>query len=246
VAGSVPSPNAAQTASFAGSQAEANSLATEVKAGYGAAAGASVGAGFKGPLGVQFAALPNGISASLSCSLLGSGGTGTITYDIPNTTLGAGYTVTYSYNACSYSGNTFNGGFSIVYDRYVSATDFSYTATYTNFTVSGNGFTNQAINGKTNCSFSGGTANCYYNDGARGWSSTFVYSGGIANGAYGVNYGNGTAQVSYVNFSATGGTATVTGANGSKAVITRTSATGFTVVITPSNGAAPLTYSVTV
>jgi hypothetical protein len=220
-------------------------LATEVKAGYGAAAGAAAGAGFKGPLGVELAALPTGISASLSCSLLGSGGTGTITYDIPNTTLGAGYTVTYVYNACSYGGNTFNGGFSIVYDRYVSSTDFSYTATYTNFTVSGNGFSNQAISGKTSCSYSGGTASCYYSDGARGWSSTFVYSGGVANGSYAVNYGNGTAQVNYVNFSATGGTATVTGANGSKAVITRTSATGFTVVITPSNGAAPLTYSVT-
>ncbi len=220
-------------------------MASEVKAGYAAAGSAAAGSGVKGPFGVQLAALPSGVSASLSCSLLGSGGSGSISYEVPSTAIASGYTVSYTYNACSYAGYTFNGTVTLTYDRYTSPTDFAYTVKYSNFSVSGNGLSSTNVSGTTSCNLSGGTASCYYNDGTRGWSSTMTYSNGAVNGSYAVNYGNGSVQVSYVNFGATGGTATVTGSNGSKAVITRTSATAFTVAITPSTGAATSTYTVT-
>lgn len=133
-----------------------------------------------------------------------------------------------------------------MYDRYVSPTDFTYTAEYVNFTVAGNGVASQTISGKQTCSLSAGSASCYYNDGSRGWSSTMTYSSGVVNGSYAVNYGNGSVQVTYANFSATSGTATMTGSNGSKAVITRTSATSFTVSITTATGGSPTSYTVTV
>jgi hypothetical protein len=221
-------------------------LAAEVKAGYASAGSAAAGAGFKSPLGVELAALPQGIVATISCSTFGSGGSGSITYDISGTAVAAGTSISYTYNACSYSGYTFNGSVSLVYDRYVGPTDFAYTVTYTNFTVAGVGVGSQSVSGKSSCSFSGGTASCYYNDGSRGWSSTMSYSStGVVNGSYAVNYGNGSVQVTYANFGATGGTATITGANGSKAVVTRNSATSFTVTITPSGGGASSSYTVT-
>lgn len=151
----------------------------------------------------------------------------------------------FTYNACSYSGYTFNGTFKLVYDRYVSPTDFTYTAEYLNFTVAGNGASSQTISGKQTCSLSAGSASCYYNDGSRGWSSTMTYSGGVVNGSYAVNYGNGSVQVTYANFGATSGTATMTGSNGSKAVITRISATSFTVSITTATGGTATSYTVT-
>jgi hypothetical protein len=192
-------------------------------------------------------ALPQGVSATLSCSLLASGGTGTITYDISGTAVTAGTSVSFTYNACSYSGYTFNGSVSIVYDRYTSPTDMSFTISYTNFTASGPGVPSQSISGRSSCNVAAGVSSCYYNDGTRGWSSTMSYSAsGTVNGSYAVNYGNGSVQVTYVNFGATGGTATITGANGSKAVITRNSATSFTVTITPSGGGASTSYTVTI
>lgn len=231
---------------MASTQTEASSIAAEVKAGYTAAGSAAAGSGVKGPFGVELAPLPTGVSATLSCSLLGSGGTGTISYEVPSTTaIASGYTVSYTYNACSYGGYTFNGAVTLTYDRYVSPTDFAYTVSYSNFSVSGNGLANTTVSGKTSCNLTGGTASCYYNDGTRGWSSTMTYSNGTVNGTYAVNYGNGSVQVSYANFGATGGTATVTGSNGSKAVVTRTSATAFTVTITTSTGATAATYTVT-
>lgn len=245
-AGPVPSPTGTPTASLASTQTEASSLAAEVKAGYASAGSASAGAGFKTPFGVETLALPQGVAATLSCSLLASGGTGSITYDISGTAVTAGTSVSFTYNACSYSGYTFNGSVSIVYDRYVSPTDLSFTISYTNFTASGPGVPSQSISGRSSCNVAAGVSSCYYNDGTRGWSSTMSYSAsGTVNGTYAVNYGNGSVQVTYVNFGATGGTATITGANGSKAVITRNSATSFTVTITPSGGGASSSYTVT-
>jgi hypothetical protein len=245
-AGPVPSPSGTPTASLASTQTEASSLAAEVKAGYANAASASAGAGFKTPFGVETAALPQGVSATISCSLFASGGSGSITYDISGTAITTGTAISYTYNACSYSGYTFNGAVNIVYDRYVSPSDFAFTISYTNFTASGPGVASQSVSGKSSCSVAAGVSSCYYNDGTRGWSSTMSYSAsGTVNGSYAVNYGNGSVQVTYANFGATGGTATITGANGSKAVVTRNSATSFTVTITPSGGGASSSYTVT-
>lgn len=241
----MPSPTSTPTATFASNQTEAASLASEAKSGYAAASSASAGAGVKGPFGVEMAALPSGVAASVSCSLLGSGGSGSISYDIPTTALSAGYTIAYTYNACSYAGYTFNGAVTLTYDRYVSPTDFAYTATYSNFTVTGNGLSGERVSGKTSCSYTAGAVSCYYNDGTRGWSSSLTYSNNTANGSYAVNYGNGAVQVSFSSFGATGGSATITGANGSRAVITRTSATTFTVSITTATGGTATSYTVT-
>jgi hypothetical protein len=240
----VPSPTSTPTAALSSSQTEATNLAAEAKAGLAAAANASAGNGVKTPFGVQTAALPSGVTATLQCSLLGAGGTGSITYDAP-TALATGSTFVITYNACGFAGYAYNGTVNMVFDRYASPTDFAYTVSYQNFTVSGNGLSNQTVSGKASCSYTNGAASCYYNDGTRGWSSTMTYTNGTVNGSYAVNYGSGAVTVSYSNFGATGGTATITGANGSKAVITRNSATSFTVSITTATGAASTAYTVT-
>lgn len=245
VTGTVPSPTSTATATLASTQTEAAALVTEAKAGLSAAASASVGAGFRGPLGVEASALPSGITQVLQCSTLGTGGSGSIDYDVPATQPAAGYTMTFTYKACAFDGYTFNGVFKMVYDRYVSPTDFGYTFDYQNFTVSGLGVTDQSFSGKTSCNIAAGNTSCYYNDGTRGWSSSMKYSAGTVNGSYAVNYGNGSVQVTYTNFGAFGGTATVTGANGSKAVITRNSASSFTVSITTATGVTASVYTVT-
>ncbi|MEJ2793930.1 hypothetical protein WAE56_10960 [Iodobacter sp. LRB] len=237
--GTVPAPNAAATTVLDSSQSEANKLSTEATDGLSAAQSAAAGTGVKGPLGVEIGSLPTGISSSISCSLFGSGGSGSISYDIPTTGIAAGTVLTYTYNQCNINGlATYNGTFSLTYNRYVSPSDFSYTSKYTNFTVNGNGFTNQAINGSSTCDFSKGAMSCYYSDGTRGWSSNLTYSNGTVNGSYAVNYGTGTIQVKYTNFNATSGSCEITGANGSKALITRTSAKQFTVSITGANGSS--------
>jgi hypothetical protein len=237
--GTVPAPNAAATTVLETSQTEANKLSTEATDGLNSAQAAAAGTGVKGPLGVEIGSLPTGISSSISCSIFGAGGSGSISYDIPTTGIAAGSVLTYTYNQCNINGlATYNGTFSLTYNRYVSPSDFAYTSKYTNFTVNGNGFNNQAINGSSTCDFSKGAMSCYYSDGSRGWSSNLTYSNGTANGSYAVNYGTGTIQVKYTNFSATSGSCEITGANGSKALITRTSAKQFTVSITGTNGSS--------
>jgi hypothetical protein len=218
-------------------------LAAEVKSAYAAASGAAAGSG-KTPFGIEALTLPNGVAQTISCSSLASGGTGSVSVDTPAIGIVSGYTITITYNACSFSGYTYNGTATITYDSYVSATNYTSTLAYKNFSVSGPGVPVETVNGKVTCTINGSSTSCYYNDGSRGWSSTMTYANGTANGSYAANYGNGSVQVTFNNFNATGGTATVTGANGSKAVITRTSATSFTVVITPSTGAASTTYTV--
>ncbi|MEY2952444.1 MAG: hypothetical protein RLZZ401_531 [Pseudomonadota bacterium] len=244
-AGSVPSPSGTPTTALVSTQAEATGLATEAKSGLAAAAGGSAGAGVKTPFGIETSALPTAVATTIQCSQLAAGGTGNVTVDVPSTAPAAGYTITLAYNACSFSGYSYNGTAAIVYDSYVSPTNYAASINYQNFSVSGNGLTSQAVNGKVSCTYSGTASSCYYNDGTRGWSSTMSYANGTANGSYAVNYGAGSIQVVSSNFGATGGTATITGANGSKAVITRNSATSFTVSITSSAGGAATAYTVT-
>jgi hypothetical protein len=229
-----PSPSAAATAEITNSQSTADTLKNEALNGYAAAKNASVGAGFQGPLGVESGALPSGVTGSISCSVYG--GTGSVSYDFPSTAIGAGTEIVYSYNACSFSGYTYNGVFRLKYTRYTSATDFAFTSTYENFTLTGNGLTNQSFSGSQSYDYRNGVVSSYYSDGTRGWSSTMTYTNNTANGSYSVGYGSGTVTVKYTNFGATSGTAEITGANGSKVLITRTSATGFTLKLTDKNG----------
>jgi hypothetical protein len=229
-----PSPNAVATTEITNSQATADSLKTEALNGYVAAKNAAAGATFKGPLGVEAGALPSGVTGTISCATLG--GSGSITYDFPSTAIGAGTEIAYSYNACSFSGYTYNGVFRIKYTRYTSATDFAFTSTYENFTFTGNGLSNQSFSGSQSYDYRNGVVSSYYSDGTRGWSSTMTYTNNTANGSYSVGYGSGTVTVKYTNFGATSGTAEITGANGTKVLITRTSATGFTLKLTDKNG----------
>jgi hypothetical protein len=240
--GPVPSPTSTPTAALQNSQAGAETAVTEVNAGYASAQNGATGAGFKGPLGVESGALPTGISASIPCSSFG--GTGSIEYDIGNFTGGitAGTTLVYTYKNCSFSGYTYNGTFKIVYDTFVSDRDFSYTASYQNFTITGNGLSNYAFSGSQSCRYANSSISCYYSDGSRGWSSNFTYSGGSANGSYSANYSGGSVSVTYTNYSATSGTARVTGANGAYYEVRRCSATAYTV--TYSGGGATGTYKV--
>jgi hypothetical protein len=230
-----PSPNAAATTEITNSQSTADTLKAEALNGYAAAKNAAAGAGFKGPLGIEAGALPNGVSASIPCSSFG--GTGSISYDFPSTTIGAGTEIVYSYNACSFSGYTYNGVFRIKYTRFNSANDFAFTSTYENFTITGNGLSNQSYSGSQSYDYVNGVVNAYYSDGTRGWSSNMTYANNTANGSYSVGYGSGTVTVKYTNFGATSGTAEITGSNGTKVLITRTSATGFTLKLTDKNGA---------
>jgi hypothetical protein len=209
----------------------------EALAGYANGAAAAGGSTFQGPGGILSSRLPTGIAQTISCSQLAAGGTGTITFDFPLVASLQGQTISYTYNNCSYSGYTFNGTFALTYDRYTSPTDFTYTATWTNFTVSGGGVATQSYSGKQTCTLAGGAAvSCFYSDTTgRSWSGTVSYTGGILNGTYTANYGSGVVTIKYTNFGVNGGTAEFTGANGTKVVITRNSATKFTVVIT-ANG----------
>jgi hypothetical protein len=234
--GTAPAPNTASTAVLGNTQVEANKLSTEAIDGLNAAQAAAAGTGIKGPLGVGIGNLPSGIVGSIDCSMFGTNSSGSISYDFPTTAIATGTVLTYTYKQCNIGGQaTYNGVFSLTYNRYVSPTDFSYTSKYSNFTVTGNGLTNQAISGSSTCDYSKSVMSCYYSDGTRGWSSNLTYSNGTVNGSYAVNYGSGTIQVKYTNFSATSGTCEITGANGSKALITRTSAKQFTVSITDAN-----------
>lgn len=221
----------------------------EALAGYANGAAAAGGSTFQGPLGIASSRLPTGIAQTIQCSQIAAGGTGSITFDIPLSVALAGgnlqgAVITYTYNSCSFSGFTYNGTFTISYDRYTGPTDFTYTASWTNFTVVGAGVASQSYSGKQTCSVAGGTSvNCFYSDTTgRSWSGTVSYTGGILNGTYSANYGNGVVTVKYTNFGATGGTAEFMGANGTKIVITRNSATKFTVVITANGTTTTYVY----
>jgi hypothetical protein len=242
--GPVPSPTSTPTAALVNSQAGAETAVAEVNAGLAASANASVGAGIKGPFGVQGAALPNGITLSLSCSSFGAGGSGSIDYDISGITSGitSGTAVVYTFKSCSFDGYTYNGIFRLVYDRFVSEEDFAFTASYQNFTVTGNGLSNYAVSGSDSCSYKNGTISCFYSDGQRGWSDDIRYSNNRANGTYSANYSGGSVQVKFTDYSATSGTARVTGSNGAYYEVRRCSATAYTV--TYSGGGSTSTYKV--
>jgi hypothetical protein len=239
-----PSPTAAPTAVLTNSAAAANDTITEVNAGLAAARNGATGAGFQGPLGIQSSALPTGVS--ISCAQFGAGGSGSIDYDVSGLTGGitSGASITYTYNNCSIGGYTYNGTFRLVYDRFVSASDFAYTSSYQNFTINGNGLTNYAFSGSQSCNYTGGAVSCYYSDGTRGWSSNFTYANGVVNGSYSANYGSGTVRVQYTNYSATSGTARVTGANGAYYEVRRCSATAYTVTYSATGTSIASTYSV--
>jgi hypothetical protein len=194
-------------------------------------------------LGVQSGLLPTGIS--ISCASFGGTG-GSIDFDTSALTgaITSGSSITYVYNNCAIQGYTYNGTFRLTYDRFASATDFAYTASYSNFTINGNGLSNYAFSGSQSCNYANNAISCYYSDGTRGWSSSSTYSGGRANGSYSANYSGGTVRVQYTNYSATSGTARVTGANGAYYEVRRCGANAYTVTYSASGTSVASTYNV--
>jgi hypothetical protein len=183
--------------------------------------------------------MPTGISQTIQCSQLGAGGSGSITFDIPDSFLTTGTlqgaVISYTYNNCSYAGYTFNGAFRITYTRYASPTDFTYTASWNNFTFTGPGATSGTYSGTQTCTYSAAAVTCDYSDSTgRSWSNTVNWNASTStlNGSYTANYGSGVVTVTYENFGAVGGRAVITGSNGSRMVIERLSATRYRVTIT--------------
>jgi hypothetical protein len=242
-AAAVPSPTATPTATLAGTQADGQTAIDEVKAGLSGAQGAANGVGVRAPFKPSQGAEKTSdsdllaVSQTINCNII-TGGSGSITYDIPTTTtIATGYTITYTYNNCSFGYGTYNGTYRLVYDNYVSATDYTFTSSYTNFTLSGvPGQTgSQSISGSTTCTVRASATSCYYSDGSRNWSSSVTYSNGVVNGSYAGNYGSGSVRVTYTNFGATSGTAVVEGSNG-RYTIRRCGADAFTITWAPTSG----------
>jgi hypothetical protein len=216
-------------------QAEATSALAEGLAGYANGAKAAGSNTIKLPGGIQTRALPGAIAQTISCATLAAGGSGSVTFDIPTDILLtgslAGATITYTYNACTYSGFTINGNIAVRFITY-ALPNYSYTINYNNVAVSGPGYS-ETLNGTVSCNVTGTTVDCNYQDtSGRSWSSGTVYNNGVLNGSYSTNYNGGVATITYNNLGPTSGTITFTGANGTSAVITRLSATRWRVSIT--------------
>ncbi len=214
----------------------------EAIAGYQNGKAAANGDSLRIPGGVRAGALPAGIAQTVQCSLLGTGGSGSVTFDIPDAILFSGgnfsnATLSYTFNGCTFDGVTLNGTMKISYGANWSATNFSYSATFENLTWSGLGQSG-TYSGTQRCTAVNNVVNCTYSDTTgRSWTSGTQYNSSTQtlNGTYSVNYGQGVVTVKYTNFGAVSGTCEITGANGSKVVITRNSATKYTVVVT-ANG----------
>jgi hypothetical protein len=179
-----------------------------------------------------------GVATTIQCSTFG--GTGSITQDVTTSgTSVAGTTVSVSYNACTFSGYTFNGTVTQTYDTYASAQDFSLTQTYSNFTVSGNGLTNEAVSGSSRCVYRNGTADCaQYVGGFRVSNVELSTSGStttVRSGVLGGSTAYGNANCTYNGWvfnnttgRANSGTVSFDYGNGNTATVTATS-TGYTV-----------------
>jgi len=212
----------------------AGALATEAGAAIAAAERrASLPGGTPG--GVLLDGLPAGVVITTNC-----GFGGTFTYDYPTTFTG-NTTYSITYNNCSYAaGYVFNGSYVINYSRFVSGTDFAWTATY-NMSYTGPNNFNYTYAGTQTCSYSGTAYNCTYNDGTRTFGTNWNYSGGvIVSGSYQWSYASGTYTWTFTNWGATSGSATVTGPN-FNATIVRNSATSVTITI---NGGTPRTVTI--
>jgi len=232
--GIAPAPTAAPTAILVANQTEANTLATEAKAGLTSAAAAAQSTSLG--LGVQTTNLPAGIVQNMSTTLCTSG---TASYDVTGTAMTAGSSIAGTFGNCAMIGGagTFNGAYTITFTRYNTAgTDFAFIANFSNFTLLTPTQTINFPTGGVSCDYKAGattaTAACYYSDGSRAFTSGGTYTNGSASGTYTVNYGGKVGKIQFTNFGTANGTATFTGANGYSAVIKWTNATTYTVEIT--------------
>jgi hypothetical protein len=248
------SPDAAPTGKLPASMANAEALYAEVQDGFTQL--------------VKAAATPadlpgvSGITETLQCSALSSGGSGSVTIDT-NASGGAptaGTTASITYNNCTItSGNlgvSINGTLDETYTSYSSPTDFSATLAL-DMTVTEGGKTS-TVDVTEVLTISGSTATVTF-VGSNGASltitasdvvtngndetitnATYVYNSSAAGGVVKVVFNNW--EVDTTNGRAIGGSVTITGASGAKVVITATP-TGYTATYTDSSGTT--TYKVT-
>jgi hypothetical protein len=185
------------------------------------------------------------VATTLNCNLFDPAGTGTYTFDSNATSANlAGTNITIQYNNCAFGGASFNGGMTLTYDTYVAANNFSFTQTYTNFTVGGIGLAGtQTANGTTRCTVTPTDTTCSTTiDGAQVSNVRLTNSGTTttvqsANVRANLASANGYVDCVYNGWSfnsATGragaGTVTITGLGNTTATVS-TSATGYTVVV---------------
>jgi hypothetical protein len=250
--GSAPPATGAPTTAITSDQGSASALANASISGANALVQASSASGL--PLGVlvspptglqstQTTACPYGGSVTTTINMAGTGG------------ITSGDTVQSTYANCAYAaGYVMNGSSQIRYDRWVSATDFAFSVTLTNFTYTYDGRTWGPYSYTGNYAYANGSYSYSYTvNGATIVGQPVVSTSGtnitVNSGTVRTTYGGGWVEWTYQGFtydSATGrpisGTVTVTGSNGTRAVITVTS-TGYTVAITV-NGTTT-TYTVT-
>jgi hypothetical protein len=251
----VPTPTSTPTAALAGSQADGQTAINEINAALAASQAASRGAGISAPLKQTNSASKyryrskelTAATETVNCSELAAGGTGSATLTYPDTDdITSGYTISFNFNNCFLGAGegTYNGTFRLVFDRYVSETDYTFTYSYINFNISNlTGLTgSQTVNGSSSCTVLGSNVSCYYNDGARAWSTSLSYNNGVVNGTYATNYGTaGSVQVTFTNYSATSGTAVMRGSNGTY-TIRRCGANAYRITWAPTTGTGS-TYS---
>jgi hypothetical protein len=169
-----------------------------------------------------------------------------------------GSTITMTFGNCVVAGVTpavtYNGGYSIFFDRYTADfSNYKFTSTYNNFSVAIAGLPVESFTGSISCEKVGTAESCSSLvdgvlisgnlDVTTSGSTTNVRSATIrgniasAGGYVDCVYSNWT----YTGSFATGGTVTITGLNNTRAVIT-TTATGYTVAIT--SGGTTTNYTV--
>jgi hypothetical protein len=243
-----PALAATPTAVLVDTSAEANALASEVKAGLTGAQGVNGASAL--PLGIQTSSLPSGVTTDMS-SICAGGGTASLSGNISqgSTSMPLNTPLTTTFNNCALviGGASVSGSMVMNFTRYTSAANMAMNVRFNNFSMSGGGLAStQTFSGAIACDYQGvaTASSCFYSDGNRSWDTGTSYSGGVANGTYAANYGNGSVKVDFVNFGTAGGTATITGASGNSAVVTYISATSYVVRIT-KNGITT-THTVTV
>jgi hypothetical protein len=260
VTGTAPS---AATGALKSDQATATGLVAAVNGGV--ATFKSTDALKNAPTAVQTSGLPTGIVTTINCATLATAGANVCTgsYSIDSNITGAivsGSTMTITYNNVKYTALasvgdfTYNGTIKLVYDRYVSPTDFAVTTTYTNLSFGGSSGT--SLNGSSTCDYKAGAATCGYNVGdafvgnysiSNSGTTTTVSSGLIranyagAGGYVDCNYSSWSYN-SATTFTNSGGVVTVTGVNGTVAKITSNGAGKYSVDITV--GGTKTTYTV--
>jgi hypothetical protein len=254
--GAAPS---AATGALKSDQATANGLVAAVNGGV--ATFVSTDALKSAPTAAQISDLPTGVVTTINCSTFATAGLNVCTgsYTIDSNITGAitsGSSLTVTYNNIKYSALpdfTYNGTLKTTYDRYVSATDFAVTTTYTNLTL-GAGAT--PLNGTSTCDYKGGTATCGYNVGDTFVSNYTISTSGttttVSSGLIRANYAGASGYVdcSYSGWSynsatsvtGAGGVVTVTGISGTVAKITSNGAGKYSVDITV--GGTKTTYTV--